>query len=149
MPLLPPPPKMSDPPKIIPPINEWTVATLKEHIEKMISDRDIAVRTAVIELERRHETFAAQIEKNIESVKEELKEGMKPKWSVWIPAMVLLMGVIGVTWSLAVTPIQQEIKHIQDRLNESQRSFQQRLHQHDELLQQRAPGRRSELTAPP
>jgi hypothetical protein len=155
MPLL---PHMPEPQKPYPPISEWTVATLKEHVEKMISDRDQAVRTAVVELERRlhdlngahaaarekentfygreaHDIFAAQIAKDFDALRDEMKDIAKPKWSIWIPALALLMGFIGGAWILAVTPIQQDIKHLQDRFNDAVKTTEQMLHQHEELLQ--------------
>jgi hypothetical protein len=151
-------PKMTDPQKPYPPISEWTVATLKEHVEKMISDRDQAVRTAVVELERRlhdlngahaaarekentfysreaHDIFALQVGKDFDALRDEMRDGVKPKWSVWIPAFALLMAIIGGAWILAVTPIQQDIKHLQDRFNDSVKATEQMLHQHEELLQ--------------
>jgi hypothetical protein len=116
-------------------VSEWTIATLKEHFDRILSDRDAALKLAVHELERRldnlnhaheqarennrdflkrdaHESFAAEIRKEIGLLRDQIIAMQKPQWPVWIGFFMALMAVVGALWVLAVNPINESLQRL-------------------------------------
>lgn len=119
----------------------WTVDTLKEHLEALMEDRDIAVKVAFTELQRRlevlnhahqdarekerdffsrdqHEIFSASIHTEIESLRKELHLLQRPNYQLWIMGGALAITIIGSLWWMATTPYQTEITRLRNDLDE-------------------------------
>ncbi len=116
-------------------MSEWTITTLKEHYDKVFSDRDDALKLAVRELERRldnlnhahelarekerdfvsrdaHEAFAADIRKEVGLLRDQTIAMQKPQWPLWIASFMALMAVVGSLWVLAVKPINESLQRL-------------------------------------
>ncbi len=116
-------------------MSEWTITTLKEHYDRVFSDRDSALKLAVHELERRldnlnhahelarekehdflsrdaHETFTREIRKDVDLLRDQIIAIQKPQWSIWIGSFMALMAVVGALWVLAVNPINESLQRL-------------------------------------